>query len=189
MSSPIIDRLDEIVADVGAKTAIIQGKKAISFQHLKESVHVYSSLLAQREIVKGDRVLIFVPMSIRLYIILLAVWRRGAVAVFVDAWTSKNRLDQVARQTDCKAFIGVPKAHLLRLFSAELRSIPQKYWELSFPKKTSRCPETATVPVDLDATALVTFTTGSTGIPKGADRTHGFLLAQNQALSEHLNLS
>ena len=31
-------------------------------------------------------------------------------------------------------------------------------------------------------TALVTFTTGSSGPPKGADRTHGFLAAQHRAL-------
>ena len=37
-----------------------------------------------------------------------------------------------------------------------------------------------------DAPALVTFTTGSTGAPKAAERTHAFLLAQHQALASHL---
>jgi len=37
-----------------------------------------------------------------------------------------------------------------------------------------------------ETTALVTFTTGSSGTPKGANRTHGFLLAQHRALDAHV---
>jgi acyl-CoA synthetase (AMP-forming)/AMP-acid ligase II len=40
--------------------------------------------------------------------------------------------------------------------------------------------------VDAAQSALVTFTTGSSGTPKGADRTHGFLLAQHRALAAAL---
>ena len=36
--------------------------------------------------------------------------------------------------------------------------------------------------------AIVTFTSGSTGVPKVAVRTHGFLLAQHRALEETLTL-
>jgi acyl-CoA synthetase (AMP-forming)/AMP-acid ligase II len=39
-----------------------------------------------------------------------------------------------------------------------------------------------------DAVALVTFTSGSTGQPKAASRTHGFLLAQHRALAGSLEL-
>ena len=39
----------------------------------------------------------------------------------------------------------------------------------------------------VDSPALITFTSGSTGIPKAACRTHGFLLAQHKALAESLD--
>ena len=45
------------------------------------------------------------------------------------------------------------------------------------------CP---VAPVEKEHTALITFTTGSSGTPKGADRTHRFLAAQHYALNRHL---
>jgi acyl-CoA synthetase (AMP-forming)/AMP-acid ligase II len=48
--------------------------------------------------------------------------------------------------------------------------------------------ECDTEPVNPNDPALITFTTGSTGFPKGAQRTHEFLLAQHQVLSRHLGL-
>src|SRR5208282_3898869 len=44
------------------------------------------------------------------------------------------------------------------------------------------------VPLAAEAPALVTFTSGSTGQPKAAMRTHGFLLAQHRALETSLAL-
>ena len=40
-----------------------------------------------------------------------------------------------------------------------------------------------------DEPALVTFTSGSTGVPKAAVRTHGFLMAQHRALEKALEFA
>src|SRR5207245_4212623 len=45
------------------------------------------------------------------------------------------------------------------------------------------------VEVPGDAPALITFTTGSTGRPKAAARSHAFLWAQHQALAGYLGLT
>jgi len=50
-------------------------------------------------------------------------------------------------------------------------------------KETER---TEPAPVEKEHTALITFTTGSSGTPKGADRGHRFLAAQRYALNRHL---
>jgi len=70
-------------------------------------------------------VLLFVPMSIELYVVLLAVHHLGACAVFVDAWAGRSRLDQAVRAARPRAFIGSPRAHLLRVASPALRAIPR----------------------------------------------------------------
>src|SRR5262249_23728933 len=120
-----------------------------------------------------------------LYAVLLAAFRIGAVAVFVDAWADRARLEQAIERTRPRAFVGVPRAHLLRLASGAVRRVPNA---TSVGRGAPRPPRDAAGPVVLtpEAPALVTFTTGSTGRPKAALRTHGFLWSQHLALAELL---
>ena len=70
--------------------------------------------------------MIFVPMSIDLYRIVLAIFSMGATAVFLDEWVNKNRLEICCQLADCNGFIGTSKARLSGYFLQELRKIPIK---------------------------------------------------------------
>lgn len=165
------------------QAAIIDGEKAMSFRELETEVSKTAQYFISKGIRKGDRVLIFVPMSMDLYRIVLALFRIGAVAVFLDEWVSKKRMEACCRITECKGFIGVLKAHVLRLFSKELRKIPVVLKLHHTQPDEHPEPETT----DRNDTALITFTTGSMGIPKAAKRTHGFLNEQFIALREKID--
>ena len=178
-----------------ARDAIISWRsgrrRRLTFDALARDVAAVAAGLRARGIAPGDSVLLFVPMSIELYVVLLAVHHLGACAVFVDAWAGRSRLDQAVRAARPRAFIGSPRAHLLRVASPALRAIRRAIvvggpWPLARIAEpgAAREPET----VDRDAAALVTFTTGSTGTPKAAVRSHGFLWAQHLALQGHLRL-
>lgn len=164
------------------KTAIIYKEKKISFAELEKQVNDTAAYFHTRGINKGDRVLIFVPMSLNLYRSVLALFKIGAVAVFLDEWVSMKRLEICCEVAQCKAFIGIFKARVLALFSSELRKIPIKLGTSYVPVEN----EMAVMPSTLNDTALITFTTGSTGIPKAAKRTHGFLYEQFNALVEKI---
>jgi acyl-CoA synthetase (AMP-forming)/AMP-acid ligase II len=133
-------------------------------------------------------VLIFVPMSIPLYEVLLAVLHLGAVAVFVDAWADRRRLEAAVRRTQPHVFAGSRKAHLLRLLNPVVRAIPVSTVEGRTATGWYGSEIPSVEPVEASAPALITFTTGSTGAPKAAMRTHGFLWSQHLALAEHLGL-
>lgn len=164
------------------KTAILDrnGRK-ISFSELATSVRQTAAHFEQEGIQTGDRVLLFVPMSIDLYRNVLALFYIGATIVFVDQWSKTDRLNICCQIADCRAFVGNWKAHLLRFFSKGIRKIPIKL-SLSYSTKKNGQVRT-TSPEDA---ALITFTTGSTGTPKAALRTHGFLHEQFNALEEEL---
>lgn len=180
------------------RPAIIQGRgrrrRVVTFAELAGRAARVAERLRERSVEPWDRVLLFVPMSIDLYVGLLGVLHAGAVAVFVDAWAGRRRLEQAVEAADPVAFIGTPRAHLLRLVTPSLRRVPVRVWAGPGPLRIGRgvgegaVAISAPTPVTADAPALVTFTTGTTGRPRAAARTHGFLRAQHRVLARHLGL-
>jgi acyl-CoA synthetase (AMP-forming)/AMP-acid ligase II len=168
------------------KIALIDANdEEISFKNLLAEVQKRAQFLKEKGIKKGDAILVFVPMSIELYSWILGIWYAGATAVFVDAWAKTQRLEQCCKIAKPRAFLGTPKAHLLRILSKEIRKIPLKIISGFTAFKSEK---TFLKPVEVNEadTALITFTTGSTGIPKAAKRTHEFLLQQHLVLKKHI---
>ncbi|MBA3890579.1 MAG: AMP-binding protein [Gemmatimonadaceae bacterium] len=183
----ITARLAERAVRHPDRLAIADSSSRLTFGELYEQVTRVGGALRQAGVGPGDRVLVFVPMSTELYVVLLGVLHAGAVAVFVDAWANRRRLEAAVRAASPKAFIGSRKAQLLRLLSGAVRRIPLAFTPRRLlGSDAAALPATAVAPA---APALVTFTTGTTGAPKAAERTHGFLVAQHEALAAHLHLT
>ncbi|SDF87577.1 Acyl-CoA synthetase (AMP-forming)/AMP-acid ligase II [Dyadobacter soli] len=174
----VVELFHGAARSVPDQPAIIYREKAVSFSDLEHAVNQTAAHFLHKGIRKGDRVLVFVPMSDDLYRVVLALFRIGAVAVFLDEWVSVKRLADCCRLARCAAFIGTFKGRVLARLLPGLRSIPL-HMGLKYASTSSLpvFPET-----NRDDIALITFTTGSTGTPKAAIRTHGLLFEQFQAL-------
>ncbi|MEE3349371.1 MAG: AMP-binding protein [Candidatus Gastranaerophilaceae bacterium] len=184
MKNNIVEILFENAKKFPNKLAIIHKNEKITYSELSKDVKEYANYFLSKGLKNGDNVLIFVPMTIELYKILSAIFYIGATAVFVDAWADKNRLSQALTIVPCKAFIGCPKAFILKLMSKKVRNV-----KLNFVSGfIGKCKKEYNIePAKPDTTALITFTTGSTGLPKAAKRTHEYLLEQHYVLKKHLN--
>ena len=150
------------------RLALIHRGKTLAYGEFRIRVERRAAELRRRGIGKGERIVIFVPMGICLYEILLAVFAVGAVAVFLDAWADPKRLDYAAQLAEAKAYIAVPKAYLLLLRSRALRRIPVRLLP-GFGRRRA-CGGFVPAECSPDDPALITFTTGSTGVPKAARR-------------------
>jgi acyl-CoA synthetase (AMP-forming)/AMP-acid ligase II len=140
------------------------------------------------------RVLVVVPMSIALYTTMIALFRMKATVVFVDASAGRARLDRSVGRVRPDAFVATPRAHWLRLTSSAIRAIPIKAVVGGSAFGAARIAARLSTDVehvqqcDPDTPAIITFTSGSTGDPKPAVRTHGFLVAQHRVLADDLAL-
>lgn len=174
------------------RLALIWGSgQSISYSDLAQKIGSLARGFQKLGIEKGDRVLIFLPFGLDLYLSMFAVQHLGAIAVFLDSWARRDQLGLCAQIARPKAMVSSEKAFQLSKEIPEMDQIPIKIAAgpskeysirleaLSGGKKS--CP---IEPVNPDDTALITFTTGSSGIPKGANRTHHFLAEQHRVLAE-----
>ncbi len=170
-------------------------ERRTSFGQLEISARCAAAMLAADGIRAGDHVLILQPMSAELYVALLALFRLGAIAMVLDPSAGPKHVQRCCTIQPPRALIASKRAHLLRLRIKALRKIPLKYsiggraffarrWE---NLNTFR-PDAQLHIGNLETPALLTFTSGSTGQPKAAVRSHGLLLAQRTALKEALDL-
>jgi len=173
--------------------AIIAGKRTLTFAELSDGSARAAALFRGAGLVPGDAVLVFVPMGIDLYILLAGLWRAGLVALVVDPSAGRAHLARSVARMPPKGFVGTGMAQLLRLSVGGLRRIPHA-WSTGFPWFCRRwsaiehlTPDERIESLVDDHPALVTFTSGSTGEPKGAVRTHGFLRAQHAAVARSLD--
>ena len=182
----LVQKLTEQDSD---QIAIIDHDHAITFGGLNTRVQGGAELLRQKGLKEGNPVLVLHPITIKLYEILLSFFHAGLVVILVDPAKGSRFIKDCLNWIPPEAFIGSPKAQLLRLKYCSLKNAFSTGSKLPFTNrwdpKASPCS-----PIDLPpgAPALITFTSGSTGTPKGIVRSHSFLLAQDQTLGRSLNL-
>jgi olefin beta-lactone synthetase len=175
--------------------AIIERCGTTTFAQLDLRARRAAAMLRHADIGPGDAVLIFQPMSAELYTALLAVFRLGATAMFLDPSAGRAHIEACCALQPPRALIASSRAHLLLLFSRSLRRIPRKFaigcWVPGATRwrKLERFASAEDVfSAQVETPALLTFTSGSTGQPKAAVRTHGFLIEQHRVLSRSIAL-
>ena len=167
--------------------------RAITYRELSRRVAAGAAFLEREGLKPGDTVLLVHPIRIELYEVLLAVFHAGMTAMLVDPSADRAFIEACCRRRVPDAYFGSPKAHLLRLAIPALRKVRRAVhcggW-VPFSRAWSTSGEPAPpAEVPGDAPALLTFTSGSTGAPKAAVRTHQFLRAQYRSLSRALELT
>jgi acyl-CoA synthetase (AMP-forming)/AMP-acid ligase II len=196
----LVELLSQQAAARPAALALIAGGRgrlhSLTFAGLEDAAGRAAAYLAVLGLRPGDTVLIFHPMAVELYVALAAIFRNGLTALFIDPSQGREHIERCCQLAPPRALLATPRAHLLRLISPALRRIPVKIATGLGAPGASRWQQYRHSPTALpvldcaaETPALITFTSGSTGLPKAAVRTQGFLLQQHTVLDETLALT
>jgi long-chain acyl-CoA synthetase len=193
---PLSYILDAAVVNRRDEPATQFGHTQLTFGNIKQRVDSFAAALAQLGVAKGDRVAIMLPNCPQYVIAAFAVLRIGAVVVNVNAAYTARELaiilddaapsvvialhESAALIRDLGRAIGLRAVITTSLvdFDAAASIVDSPSGAMSFVELASssgaRPPAVAIEPEDV---AVLQYTGGTTGTPKGAMLTHASIFA------------
>lgn len=104
-SVPVVRFLDDAARDFPEHTALVVAGQRLDHEALRVRVDTVATALRRHGISSGDRVLIALANGAALPVVLLALWRLGAVVVPVDPTDRPARLAAVAEDAQVAAVV------------------------------------------------------------------------------------
>ena len=174
MDLPLIARAKENEEQI----AIVATEGVFTYGDLLcTSAQVATCLLGEAEDLQQQRVAFEVPSGFQYVAIQWGVWRAGGIAVPLCTSHPRPELEYVIADSGASIVIAHPN------FEAVLRSVAEERGCGFLLTTEILCANVGSLPkVDIDRRALILYTSGTTGKPKGVVTTHQNIQAQVTSL-------
>jgi acyl-CoA synthetase (AMP-forming)/AMP-acid ligase II len=164
-----------------------------SYRELDAESDCLARGLEQVGVRRGTRTVLMVPPGLEFFALTFALFKAGAVVVLIDPGMGVRNLGTCLGEAEPEAFIGVPKAHVARTLLGWARgslrvcvTVGRRLgWggpALEQVRRLGESGKPVLATTQADETAAILFTSGSTGVAKGAVYTHGIFAAQVEML-------
>jgi olefin beta-lactone synthetase len=171
-----------------------------TFAQLDEACDYFAKKLTDAGLRRGMRTALMIPPGLEFFALTFALFKIAAVPVLIDPGMGIRNLGKCLAEAQPQAFIGISKAHLARRILGWAKQSLQLTVAVGWPSlgcnlildrlpRSVRAEFGATEPfpvadVSADEMAAILFTSGSTGIAKGAVYTHGIFSSQVEAIRQ-----
>jgi long-chain acyl-CoA synthetase len=158
---------------------LVQGERRLTFADHEDAVAATSALLRERGVVPGDRVVLYGANAIEWVVAFWAVHLVGAIVVLGNAWWSETEVTH-ALETVTPALVIADDARA-QLLGSGVACLT--FSEIADQLGSGRSASSGDgAPAREDDPAIVLFTSGTTGLPKGAVLSHRGILSTLQSL-------
>jgi steroid-24-oyl-CoA synthetase len=157
---------------------LVQGPRRLTFAAHERAVRRAVQVLAERGVRPGDRVMLLGANAIEWVIGFWAILASGGVVVLANAWWSQAEVEHALGVADPRFAIVDDRRHRM----LEGRAAAIGYAELSPTDRSGDDHVRAADGVAEDDPAVVLFTSGTSGLPKGAVLSHRGMISTLQSL-------
>ncbi len=165
----------------------------ISYADLAIACNNIESVLQQNGLVAGDTVSVIMPNGLMTLRLLLGVMYAGMAVNPVNLLSQADQMQYVLEHSDCKLIFadGQWAQRLLPIVAKMSRTVKVVIVEADADSVVGAAPSTSSKPANPvpSTPALLMYTSGTTGQPKGVVLTHGNLLANAKAISSEHELT
>ena len=201
----VCDLLDQQVKNLPNKTSIVypingsSSYKSYTFLELGERINRIANKLVALGVMPQDKVLLFLKPDLDFCAITFALFKLGAVGVFIDPGMPKKMFFKCIKDLEPDVLIAIPKVHFLSFFFPKVFSSVRLFIKNSESSGLRAKPLFQNLnlcsgsfssfsPNESDLAAIL-FTSGGTGPAKGVEYTHDIFINQTQMLQKEFNLT
>jgi len=194
----IFQTLEDSARRYPDKLAVVCGAQRQTYRELLEQVNRLSAGFAAQGFNKGDRIVLIAQNCLEVVCVYYAAMKIGLIYVGLNAMLKRDELNYILRDCAPKTIVvanhlaevlpEVSAARGISLILLEEGDGPKQALSLPGILKTSINP-LPTVRISPQDIAMIGYTSGTTGFPKGASHTHKGIVGCLEIVSAHLDCS
>lgn len=194
--------LVSVAAEKGSKRVVFIDERSYTYRQFLEKVDRFARALELICIGKGDRVALICPNTLEFVLSVFAISKLGAIVVPINTMLKNEEYRYILRDCEAKVLItGSKFAKEVGSLGDEVESIKHTVWIDAAPMLDERHllleeilsehthPHAVHFPLTLDDTAVIFYTSGTTGHPKGAMISNRNLFSNLVGAKERFDLS
>jgi long-chain acyl-CoA synthetase len=190
VSAGLSSLLDAAASHHGDRVAIRDRGFSMTYAELDRATDAFAALLLERGVVAGDRVGIMLPNVLAFPLCYYAVLRLGAIVVPLNPQLKAREIGHVCRDAELRLLLAAPEPAVTvgadaAAAGVEVLPIDATGLRATLGEERAEVPSSQ---LTEDATAVIIYTSGTSGTPKGAELTHANLRRNAEAARDLFGL-
>ena len=165
-----------------AKTALVAGPERLTYEELAKRATAFAAQLASKGVQRGDRVVIFLHNSPEAVVAVFGTLLAGGIFSVVNPGTKSDKLAYILNHCTAKVLVTEPRLEAITRVARERAPAVATTIVAPFNFSNAALPNPG---IDLDV-AMIVYTSGSTGFPKGVTMTHANIVAAATSITTYL---